>query len=99
MPNHSQELRKPGEMGMMVHVCNPSIWVSEAGGLRVGGQLELHSEDWSQKKKKKKIQVRGQSGCTYFNSKKRQMEECRKQGVAQVIPSPTPSRMVEVPLA
>jgi hypothetical protein len=33
---------------IMVHVYNPITWKTEAGGLRVGGQSELHSKTLSQ---------------------------------------------------
>jgi hypothetical protein len=38
----------------MVHACNPSTQEVEAGGLRVQGQPELHSETLSQKQNKTK---------------------------------------------
>jgi hypothetical protein len=44
------------EPGMVVYVCNPSIWKGEAGRLWVWGQCGLHNETLSQKKSKQKEQ-------------------------------------------
>jgi hypothetical protein len=38
-------------MGEVVHLCNPSIWEAETGGLQVQGQSGLHSDMLSQKPK------------------------------------------------
>jgi hypothetical protein len=43
--------------GVVMHACNPYTWEVEAGGPRVLGQLGLHSETLSQKKKKKYIYI------------------------------------------
>jgi hypothetical protein len=40
------------EQGIMGHAYNSSTWEIEAGGLRVQGQPELHSETLSLKRKK-----------------------------------------------
>jgi hypothetical protein len=39
----------------VVHTYNYSTWEEEAGGLRILGQLGIHSETLSQKMKQKKI--------------------------------------------
>jgi hypothetical protein len=36
--------KRKGKPVMVVHVCNPSSWEAEAGGLKVQGQLWLHGE-------------------------------------------------------
>jgi hypothetical protein len=36
-----------------MHTCNPRTWEAEAGGSPDGGQLGIHSQSLSQKKKKK----------------------------------------------
>jgi hypothetical protein len=43
--------------GVVVHVCNPSTWETDAGGSKVQSQAILHRKTLSQKKKKKKIYI------------------------------------------
>jgi hypothetical protein len=42
---------RPMELGMVVHICNPSTQETEAGGVKVQGQSGLHSETFSKKRK------------------------------------------------
>jgi hypothetical protein len=37
--------------GMLVHACSPTTWERAAGGSRVQGQPEIHSETMSEKNK------------------------------------------------
>jgi hypothetical protein len=43
-PKHSPHRKKNGELGMVVHPCNTSIWEDKTGGSQFQGQFELNSE-------------------------------------------------------
>jgi hypothetical protein len=49
------EAQKPG---VVVHICNPSTWVTEAGGSRVPDQLHSETPLRPPKKKEKKKKTR-----------------------------------------
>jgi hypothetical protein len=40
--------KKRCQQGMVVHVCNPSIWEAEMGGSQIWGHPGIHSETLSQ---------------------------------------------------
>jgi hypothetical protein len=58
------EAQKPG---VVVHICNPSTWVTEAGGSRVPDQLHsetpLRPPKKKEKKKKNQNSVEGNTIC------------------------------------
>jgi hypothetical protein len=58
---------------MVSHTCKSSTWEAEAGGSRVQGQPELHSE--TQKRKEKKMRhVNGIQEPTGKNSEESNLE-------------------------
>jgi hypothetical protein len=42
----------------VVHTCNTNTWEAEAGGWRVGGQPELHSETLTQTNRTRQKQAK-----------------------------------------
>lgn len=51
----------PGNLGMVVHPYNPSVWEAEVGGCRIQGQSWLRSDILSQRKHKQ-----NQNCCSQF---------------------------------
>jgi hypothetical protein len=45
-------IKNGSELGVGLHICNPSTWKAEAGGSWVPGQPRLHSKTLSQKNTK-----------------------------------------------